>query len=97
MRETFFILLVLFVLVALTAVRYRKQIATLIGVSRMLRDARSAAGAAREPGEKQVTNKGQLVNCAKCGTWAPKATSIKFDGGIYYCSKGCLEKASRAV
>ena len=41
MRDAIFILFVIFVLFGLTALRYRKQIAGMIGVARMIKDAKA--------------------------------------------------------
>jgi len=70
MREALFILLVVGLLVALTALRYRKQIAGMIGLARALKEAKAeAVQSERVSGEKASV---QLVNCAKCGVWVPQ-------------------------
>lgn len=95
MREAFFILLVLFVLLALTAIRYRKQIAGMIGLARMLRQARRSAAA----GKRSVSGAGevgvQLVNCSKCDIWVPQNRAVKFRDG-FVCSSIC-SKAEQAA
>jgi len=83
MREALFILLVVGLLAALTAVRYRKQIAGMIGLARALKEAKAdAVQNERVSGEKPSV---QLVNCAKCGIWVPqnKATPRQQN---YYCA-----------
>lgn len=94
MKEAVFILIVILLLLALTALRYRKQINMLISVSRTLREAQATARSKRVTRKEEVVSKGELVSCAKCGTWSPKGKSIKFAGGIYYCSQGCLNRAA---
>ena len=89
MRELFFILIVIFVLLALTAIKYRKTIAGMIGVAKMLREAKEAAsGAKAVSGEKPSV---QLVNCAKCGVWVPQSKAIKRGEGFFYCSESCKQ------
>ena len=48
MKIILFIILALFVLLALAAIRYRKQINAIIGVGRMIRDARTGVRPQRE-------------------------------------------------
>jgi len=91
MREFFFILLVIFVLLALTAVRYRKQIAGMIGLAKMLKEAKDAAtGGNSLRGEKGSVH---LVNCASCGVWVPQNKAIEKRSGFYYCSNECSRAA----
>lgn len=91
MREALVILFVIAVLLALTAFRYRRQIAAMLHVWRMFKTMRQAS----RPVEKRIENSeksdsSRLVNCSKCGTWAPETTAIKL-GGTYFCSAACLE------
>jgi len=91
MKEALFIMLVIGVLAALTAVRYRKQIAGMIGIAKMLKETtRSVAGR-----NKQVSGEANsipLVNCSKCGVWVPQGKAIKVRD-VYYCSDACLAAA----
>jgi hypothetical protein len=85
MREALFILVILLVLAALTAIRYRKQIAGMIGMARMLKEAKqniniASSNLKREP-EKSIP----LVNCSKCGVWIPQNKAIKA-GDVFVCS-----------
>lgn len=85
MKEALFILAVVFVLAALTAVRYRKQISNMIGFAKMLKEAKQnlAHGSANRlrPEEKGIP----LVNCSKCGVWIPQTKAIKV-GDVFVCS-----------
>jgi hypothetical protein len=90
MKEALVILLVIFLLLALTAVRYRKQIAGLLGVARMLRDAKRAASGTRQSFPQDREKAGQLVNCAKCGVWVPEGKARKL-GEVFFCSNACLQ------
>ncbi|MBK8467178.1 MAG: hypothetical protein IPL32_15270 [Chloracidobacterium sp.] len=86
MKEAFIILLVVLVLAALTAVKYRKQIAGMIGFARILKEAKQniAQGSnnLRGTAEKSVP----LVNCTKCGVWVPQNKARKV-GDLYLCSE----------
>ena len=86
MKEGFLILVVILVLVALTAIRYRKQISGLIGIARMLKDVKDQAGRPRAVEAEQSGV--QLVNCTKCGVWVPQSKGISRNGK-YYCSTEC--------
>ena len=80
MREALFILFVTALLFGFTVIRYRKQIAGMIGFARMLKDAKGAAGqseAIRGRDQSSV----QLVNCAKCGVWVPENKAMKLQIG----------------
>ena len=97
MREAIVILAVIAILLLLTAVRYRKQIAAGIQIWRSMKamhdqlNQRSAKAVEPTP-----VNSGKLVNCAKCGTWVPEERAIKLKGGIYFCSSVCVESATAA-
>ncbi|MFZ1700508.1 MAG: PP0621 family protein [Pyrinomonadaceae bacterium] len=90
MRETLFILFVILVLLGLTAIRYRKTIAGLLGVAKMLKEAKNAATGNTIGGEPASV---QLVNCAKCGVWVPQAKAIRQREGVFYCSTNCQKTA----
>lgn len=83
MRETGFILLVLLVILALTAIKYRKQIAGAIGVARALRQAREEI--ARSHQQPRVQTATQLVNCSKCCVWVPQDKAQR-RGEVYLCA-----------
>jgi len=80
-KEGFFILLVVLVLLGLTAIRYRKQIAGIIGVARMLQEAKNSAVATKKAQPASV----QLVNCTNCGVWVPERKSTKGKDGSVVC------------
>ncbi len=84
-KEALFILLVVCILAALTAVKYRKQIAGMIGFARMLKEAKQnfaqGSNSIRGTTEKSVP----LVNCSKCGVWVPQNKARKV-GDVFFCS-----------
>jgi hypothetical protein len=92
MKEALVVLLVIFLLLVLTAIRYRKQIAGVLGVARMLRDAKRAAAGMHQNLPRDREKAGQLVNCAKCGVWVPEGKAQKV-GEIFFCSSACLKAA----
>jgi hypothetical protein len=93
MREALFILLIIGVILALTAYRYRKQIATMLRIWRSLKAVREQVKQKTPPPVESKTS-GRLVNCAKCGTWIPEERAIELRGGSKYCSAACLETTS---
>ncbi len=98
MREAFFILLVVFVLLALTAIRYRKQIAGMIGLARMLKQAKRSATESSKAFPANPEKSTQLVNCSKCDIWVPQKKAVKFREG-FICSDVCkkVEQAAEPV
>lgn len=94
MREALFILLIIGGILALTAYRYRKQIATMLHIWRSLKAVRQQVKQKAPPVESKTS--GRLVNCAKCGTWIPEERAIELRGGTQYCSAACLETTSAA-
>ena len=97
MKEAFFILLVVIVLAALTALRYRRQIKAMLNVWRTFQSMRQTG----QQGDKRIQDEpaapGPLVNCPKCGTWVPEEKAIKLGRSAYYCSTKCLEASVRPV
>ncbi|MBK7393330.1 MAG: hypothetical protein IPI64_08520 [Chloracidobacterium sp.] len=89
MREIFVILFVILVLLGLTALRYRKQIAGILGLARALKDAKDAVGQSRTISSDDATSI-PLVNCSKCGVWVPQNKARKI-GEIFYCSDECVQ------
>ena len=85
MKEAVFIIFVVLLLFGLTVIRYRKQIAGMIGFARMLKDVKDMGGrpiAMRD--REQVST--QLVNCSKCGVWVPQNKALKMRDGSIECS-----------
>lgn len=94
MREAIFILVVVAVLLGLTAIRYRKTIAGMIGLAKMLKDAKDSASSKNTiSGEKASV---QLVNCVICGVWLPQDKAIKRREGFFYCSDACAKTVAVA-
>ncbi len=93
------IVFVLFVVVlALIAVRYRKQIQTAIYVWRMFRKMRQM----NKPQERQIEKNERnsdipLVRCVGCGNWVEQSNVLKMGNKISYCSAACIEKSVKKV
>ena len=96
MKEALFILVVIGVLLAFTAIRYRRQIAAFIQFWNMLKAAQKNGPRSEINGSAEV-EKGPLVNCAKCGTWISESKAIRLGTRIFYCSSACMEKAAKVV
>ncbi len=90
MRAALFILVILMILMAWTAVRYRKQITSILGFIQMVRGAASSARPPAGTREMKAAVPNELVNCAKCGVWVPHDRAIRFDAKTFYCSKECV-------
>jgi hypothetical protein len=86
MREAIFILLILLALIGWTVFRYRKQIMSLIGFGKMIRDVASG----RLPHENTV-NKApgtvQLARCSVCGVNVPTGSLRRLGDGSLICDK----------
>jgi len=93
--EIIFVLLVVLLIIGLTAFRYRKQIATMIGVARMLKQARQAAKQGTKAFEADEPKPNTLVNCGKCDVWVPQAKAVKFRQG-FICSTVCQKAETTA-
>ncbi len=88
MREGLVILAIILILLILTAIRYRKQLMTVVHVWRMLKSARSAA-TTREKEIDEPTDV-PLVNCAKCGAWVSQAETVKISPNTFLCVEKCM-------
>ena len=85
MREALIILAVILILLGLTAIRYRKQIAAMIALARALKDAKNAVTQNRSIGQNVSANV-QLVNCSGCGVWVPREKAGRFGDAGFICS-----------
>jgi len=97
MREALIILIVLFIVIVLTAYKYRRQIGKVISVGKMIRDAAAGNAGRRESIAEEPLNSGKLVSCTKCATWVPEAKAIKFGGNTFFCTDACLQRSIKSV
>ena len=86
MRESIFILVVLFAVVAWTIFRYRKQILGVIGFGKMLRDA-AAGKLPNKVGQAPKSASVQLAKCAVCGVNVPLETLKRIGDGSLICDR----------
>ncbi len=95
MKEAIVILIVIAIILALTAVRYRKQIASVLHIWRSLKSMRNQMKQGSDTAKREESiPEGALVNCAKCRKWVPESRAINLRGGTFYCSTACLETTS---
>ena len=86
--EILFVLAIIVTLIALTALRYRKQLGAGVRFARILKEAKTAAGQKRAvTGEPAAV---PLVNCSTCGVWVPRGKSAANSKGERSCI-ACLE------
>ena len=97
MKDAIFILLVAFILMALTALRYRKQIMAVIRVSRMLREGAQNGRQVPVLNKRDPMAAEPLVKCSHCGTWVPENRSRRLRSGDFFCSQECLESGAKAA
>lgn len=88
MREALFILAILGVLLALTAVKYRKQIVGVIGLAKALKGS-------RRPVVDAERSAGRLVECARCGIRLPESKAVSLSSGTFRCDRECSPVTSR--
>lgn len=88
------ILLIIFIVLALVAIRYRRQIQTAIYMYRMMKKMREMS----RPESKKIETKktdavnAALVRCVGCGNWVSETEVLKMGNKISYCSARCIEK-----
>ncbi len=91
------LLILLAVLIAIIAVRYRRQINAGIEIYKMFRQVRRQMKPPEEKQIKKPVTKGevQLVRCAKCGKWINETNALNLRSKTFYCSTNCMEQAVR--
>lgn len=97
MKEALVILIVLLILAALTAYRYRKGLMAMLQLWRTLQSMRQMGRSTKNSIQDGPAAAGPLVNCPKCGTWVPEEKAIKLGRSAYYCSTKCLEASVRTA
>jgi hypothetical protein len=88
--KVLFGLIVIAILLAMIAVRYRKQVNNLIATARLLKEAKDAAQRAqlgqRAPSPQRTKTPVHLVNCSKCGVWVPGDKAVR-RAGQAHCAR----------
>lgn len=87
------VFVLVFVLLAMLAVRYKKQIIRLIQVWKAFKYLET------QPRKKEIKKENEsgdikLVACAKCGSWIPQNEALNPRPDNFYCSAKCFEKSS---
>jgi hypothetical protein len=98
MREAVFILAVVFILLALTAIRYRRQIVAIITFWKQFQAARERlrTGAPEQQRQVDEPQRGiKLVNCARCGRWVPEAEAVRHSPTTFVCVRNCSLQGSK--
>jgi len=89
MRDALFILIVIAVLLCLTAIKYRKQIVTMI---EFYKQVKSVPTRLRDPSPRQPNIEGsqgiQLIKCSRCAKWIPQHEATG-DVSSPLCRNGC--------
>lgn len=86
-----FILLILTLVFGLVALRYRKQIQTVLDVWRMFRKMQEKPKAEKRIEKTANRIDTQLIKCAGCGIWIPQKNALNLRAKIFYCSTKCME------
>jgi hypothetical protein len=89
MRDALFILVVIAILLCLTAIKYRRQIVTMIAFYKQVKAVRSklgqpVTGRSQVDGERGI----QLIKCSRCQKWIPQSEAM---GSVSkpVCARGC--------
>lgn len=83
------VLVLILIVLAMIAVRFRKQINGLIATARFLKEAKEAAQQAqlgRAPRPQATKTPVHLINCSKCGVWVPQDKAVR-QAGQAYCAR----------
>ncbi|MGB7068540.1 MAG: hypothetical protein WBD22_03535 [Pyrinomonadaceae bacterium] len=98
MKEILVVFLVILILLGLTAYRYRQQLAAMLHVWRVLKQARGTlSGSKANQQFSPDTNNVQLVNCAKCGSWVARNESVRITPNTYLCVERCAARVVDAA
>lgn len=92
MREAVVIMIVISVLLILTAIRYRRQLQTMLGIWKMFRKMREMNRQKEIPNKENLSDV-PLVKCARCRTWISEANAINLGSNTFYCSASCVERS----
>ncbi|MER3431543.1 MAG: hypothetical protein C4325_00905 [Blastocatellia bacterium] len=95
MKEAIFIILVIVALAGLTALRYRRQIFTLLQIWQQLKVGGQSVDPIESDNRSKTAPCSILVNCSKCGRWISENSAVRLGKTVYFCSPACLELHSR--
>lgn len=96
MGKALFILIVILLVFGFVMIRFRRQIAGVIGIAKALKETQQAATQATSQLRNNASEKSiPLVNCSKCGVWVPQAKARKM-GELFFCSDACIRAEKHA-
>lgn len=96
MGKALFILIIILLVIGFLMIRYRRQIAGVIGIAKALKETQQAASQATSQLRNNVSEKSiPLVNCSKCGVWVPQTKARKM-GDLFFCSDECVRAEKHA-
>lgn len=87
------LLSLLFLIVAIFASRYRRQIGAARKIWGALKNRESIEGSSKETGGRDI----QLIKCGACGNWTPRSNGLRVGDSSFYCSTDCLKIGSKSA
>jgi len=89
MRDALFILVVMVILLALTAIKYRRQVIAMVQFYKQVKAVQTkmnqtGIGRSQVDGDRGI----QLIKCSRCQKWIPQ-TEAMGDVSKPMCAKGC--------
>ena len=89
MKESLFILVVIGLLLCWTAIKYRRQIVTMIEFYKQIKSVRSRLQETQQTRPNLDGERGiQLIKCSRCGKWIPQSEA-KGNVSKPVCKAGC--------
>jgi hypothetical protein len=89
MKESLFILAVIALLFLFTALKYRRELRSIIEFYKEIKRVRSNIRSQQRPARDLHNNDGiQLIKCERCGKWVPYA-SVEQGPSRPVCADGC--------
>jgi hypothetical protein len=89
MREALFIFIVIGLLLCWTAIKYRRQIVSIIEFYKQVKAVRSKLQQTRNGPPNIDGARGiQLIKCSRCGKWVPQSEAVG-DVSRPVCRSGC--------
>src|SRR5690348_3465490 len=97
MRDALFILAVIVMLLGLTAIKYRRQIVTLITFWRQFQAARERLRDSNSKPSVSGESATILVNWSRCGKWVAQTSAVRPSGTTFVCAEGCGVRERQVV
>lgn len=97
MKEAFFIVLVIGILIGFTAIRYRREIVAAITIWKQFKAVKEHLKAPPTVDDQKNAAGIQLVKCHRCGKWIPESEALADRSGRFACRAECREAATADV